>query len=180
MLKLLSAVVVATGLCALATACSGYNEAPAAVPSAATTPAATLAASACPPAAAAIPDSIPNVPPLPAGAKPVTTPTGLQYVDVQQGSGAGAQAGQSATVQYTGWLLNGTKFDSSLDHGQPFTFPLGGGQVIKGWDEGVVNMKVGGQRRLIIPPNLGYGDRGSGPIPGCSTLIFDVQLVSVK
>jgi len=181
MLKLLSAVA-ATGLCLSAIACSGYNESPAGTVAAnpAQTPAATES-STCP-APPAVPDSIPGVPPLPAGAQAVKTPSGLQYYDVVPGSGAGAQAGQSASVQYTGWLLNGTKFDSSVDRNQPFTFPLGGGQVIKGWDEGVVNMKVGGQRRLIIPASLGYGDKGAGggTIPPCSTLVFDVQLVSVK
>jgi hypothetical protein len=181
MFRLIPVLGVA-GLCLLAMACSGYNESPPATVASnpLQTPAPPPPAN-CPPPAA-VPDSIPGVPALPAGTKAVSSPSGLQYYDVVTGTGAPAQTGQSATVQYTGWLVNGTKFDSSVDRNQPFTFPLGGGQVIKGWDEGVVNMKVGGQRRLIIPPSIGYGDKGAGGgvIPACATLIFDVQLVSVK
>jgi hypothetical protein len=181
MLKLIPAFG-AVGLCLFALACSGYNQSPPGT--VAPNPIQTVAATApsnCPPSPA-LPTSIPGVPALPAGTQAITTPSGLQYYDVVTGTGTGAQAGQSATVQYTGWLLNGTKFDSSVDKNQPFTFPLGGGQVIRGWDEGVVNMKAGGQRRLIIPANLGYGEKGAGggAIPPCSTLIFDVQLISVK
>ena len=109
------------------------------------------------------------------------TPSGLEYVDVVQGTGPVAAAGQRVSVHYTGWLTNGTKFDSSGDRGQPFDFPLGGGQVIRGWDEGVVGMRVGGKRRLIIPPDLGYGARGAGGvIPPNATLIFDVELLGAR
>ncbi|MFZ3178732.1 MAG: FKBP-type peptidyl-prolyl cis-trans isomerase [Methylocystis silviterrae] len=111
--------------------------------------------------------------------------TGLQYKDSKVGSGAIAKAGQTAAVHYTGWLYNngekGKKFDSSRDRGQAFEFPLGQGQVIKGWDEGVEGMKVGGKRTLVIPPELGYGARGAGGvIPPNAWLIFDVELVGVK
>jgi FKBP-type peptidyl-prolyl cis-trans isomerase len=110
----------------------------------------------------------------------VTTASGLQYIDLKVGTGATAQAGQTVTVHYTGWLENGKKFDSSVDRGQPFSFPLGAGRVIKGWDEGVQGMKVGGKRKLIIPSNLGYGPRGAGGvIPPNATLIFEVELLSV-
>ncbi|TLG76955.1 FKBP-type peptidyl-prolyl cis-trans isomerase [Methylocystis sp. B8] len=111
--------------------------------------------------------------------------TGLQYKDTKVGTGAPAKVGQTAVVHYTGWLYNngekGKKFDSSRDRGQPFEFPLGQGQVIKGWDEGVEGMKVGGKRTLVIPPDLGYGARGAGGvIPPNAWLIFDVELVGVK
>jgi FKBP-type peptidyl-prolyl cis-trans isomerase len=116
-----------------------------------------------------------------ASAAEVTMPDGLQYTDDQIGSGAEATAGKTAVVHYTGWLMDGTKFDSSVDRNQPFSFPLGAGQVIKGWDEGVVGMKVGGKRTLIIPPSLGYGARGAGGvIPPNATLKFEVQLLDVK
>ncbi len=116
----------------------------------------------------------------------VTTPSGLQYVDLKVGNGEVAKAGELVSVHYTGWLQKpdgskGQKFDSSKDRGQPFQFPLGGGQVIKGWDEGVQGMKVGGERELIIPPALGYGERGAGGvIPPNATLIFDVELLGVS
>lgn len=110
----------------------------------------------------------------------VTTASGLQYIDLKVGTGATAQAGQTVTVHYTGWLENGKKFDSSVDRGQPFSFPLGAGRVIKGWDEGVQGMKVGGKRKLIIPSNLGYGARGAGGvIPPNATLIFEVELLGL-
>jgi len=108
-----------------------------------------------------------------------TTPSGLQYIETQLGAGPEAVPGQSVTVHYTGWLTDGKKFDSSRDRGQPFRFGLGAGQVIKGWDEGVAGMKVGGRRRLIIPAGLGYGERGVGPIPGGATLVFAVELLGV-
>jgi hypothetical protein len=106
--------------------------------------------------------------------------TELKFEDIVTGTGASPQPGQNVTVHYTGILENGTKFDSSLDRGQPFTFKIGVGQVIKGWDQGVMTMKVGGKRKLIIPPQLGYGSRAVGPIPANSTLIFEVELLEVK
>ena len=114
----------------------------------------------------------------------IPTDSGLQFEDTTPGSGAEASAGQQVSVHYTGWLYNdgvkGTKFDSSKDRGAPFRFGLGGGQVIKGWDEGVQGMKVGGAWRLTIPASLGYGARGAGGvIPGNATLIFDVELLAV-
>ena len=111
----------------------------------------------------------------------MTTPSGLKYEDIVVGTGATPQAGQNVTVHYTGTLEDGTKFDSSLDHGQPFTFPIGVGRVIKGWDEGVMTMKVGGKRKLVIPPQLGYGARGYPPVsPPNATLVFDVELLEVQ
>jgi FKBP-type peptidyl-prolyl cis-trans isomerase len=110
----------------------------------------------------------------------ITTPSGLQYVDLVAGTGAEAKKGQLVKVHYTGWLRDGTKFDSSVDRGQPFQFPLGAGRVIRGWDEGVAGMTVGGRRRLIIPPDLGYGPRGAGGvIPPNAELIFEVELLDV-
>lgn len=110
----------------------------------------------------------------------VTTPSGLKYIDEVEGTGAAPEAGQTVYVHYTGTLEDGTKFDSSRDRNRPFSFRLGAGQVIKGWDEGISTMKVGGQRRLIIPPDLGYGARGAGGvIPPNATLIFDVELLKV-
>jgi FKBP-type peptidyl-prolyl cis-trans isomerase len=124
--------------------------------------------------------------PAPAGPTKVTgaptkTASGLEYWDIKIGTGAVAQIGQNVKVDYTGWLTNGKKFDSSVGTGHPFAFKLGAGQVIKGWDEGVVGMKVGGKRQLRIPSDLAYGAQGyPGVIPANATLIFDVRLVDVK
>ena len=113
--------------------------------------------------------------------KTTKTASGLEYYDIKVGSGTVAEKGKTVSVHYTGWLINGKKFDSSLDRKSPFQFTLGGGQVIKGWDEGVAGMKVGGKRQLRIPPDLGYGARGvgNGLIPPNSALIFDVELLDV-
>ncbi len=122
----------------------------------------------------------PNAP-TPVKGPGTTTPTGLQYWDLKVGTGATAAAGQQAEMQYTGWLPDGKEFDSSYHTGHTFPFQLGAGQVIKGWDEGVAGMKVGGMRQLRIPPQLAYGERGyPGAIPPSATLIFDVELVGVK
>jgi len=121
------------------------------------------------------------VPGLPgrAGAE-VTTPSGLKYTDLVVGTGPSPRRGQMAVVHYTGTLTDGTKFDSSRDKGQPYSFPLGMGRVIRGWDEGVATMKVGGRRKLVVPPALGYGATGNGTIPPNSTLVFDIELLDVK
>lgn len=114
-------------------------------------------------------------------ASEVKTASGLKYTDLTVGTGATPQKGQTVTVHYTGTLENGKKFDSSVDRGIPADFRIGVGSVIKGWDEGLMTMKVGGKRRLVIPSNLGYGPAGRPPdIPGNSTLIFDVELLGVK
>ena len=111
----------------------------------------------------------------------ITTASGLQYEEITIGSGATATAGYLVSVHYTGWLTDGTKFDSSKDRNEPFGFPLGGGRVIKGWDEGVQGMKVGGKRKLTIPPQLGYGERGAGgAIPPNATLVFEVELLEIR
>jgi peptidylprolyl isomerase len=120
-----------------------------------------------------------------AAQEPVTTPSGLKYIDTKVGTGASPKTGQTCVMHYTGWLYEGgkkgAKFDSSVDRGQPFEFPIGTGRVIKGWDEGVATMKVGGKRTLIIPPELGYGARGAGGvIPPNATLLFDVELLAIK
>jgi peptidylprolyl isomerase len=115
----------------------------------------------------------------------VTTPSGLRIIDVKPGAGPVPQAGQTVTVNYTGWLFvdgkKGKKFDSSVDRGEPFSFTLGQGQVIRGWDEGLATMHIGGKRTLIIPPDLGYGASGAGgDIPPGATLMFDIDLLGVK
>lgn len=110
-----------------------------------------------------------------------STPSGLQFIDLAVGKGDQPETGKKVTVHYTGWLVSGKKFDSSVDRNSPFTFTIGYGQVIKGWDEGVATMKVGGKRKLIIPAELGYGMRGAGGvIPPNAELIFDVELLGVK
>jgi FKBP-type peptidyl-prolyl cis-trans isomerase len=115
------------------------------------------------------------------GITPVTTPTGLKYWVLQAGDGAVPTPGQTVSVHYTGWLADGTKFDSSFDRGKPLAFVLGAGNVIKGWDEGVATMQVGEKRRLQIPSTLGYGPAGAGGmIPGGATLVFEVELVGIS
>jgi hypothetical protein len=119
--------------------------------------------------------------PPPVSGEATVTESGLQIIDVEVGGGAEVQAGQTAVVHYTGWLADGQKFDSSVDRGQPFSFPLGAGRVIPGWDEGVAGMKVGGTRRLIIPPDLAYGPQGRPPvIPPNAELTFDVELLEIQ
>ena len=143
-----------------------------------TTPASAPATSAAPAAAASAP--IAFAPSLGVDLSTMTkTPSGLAYQDKKVGTGATAAAGQNVSVHYTGWLPDGTKFDSSRDRNQPFDFKLGAGQVIRGWDEGVAGMKIGGRRLLVIPPDLAYGPSGSGPIPPNATLVFDVELLGV-
>ena len=111
----------------------------------------------------------------------ITTSSGLKYEELQEGAGATAKAGDTVVVHYTGWLTDGTKFDSSLDRNEPFSFKLGAGMVIKGWDEGVQGIKVGGKRKLYIPPELGYGKKGAGGvIPPDADLIFEVELLKIK
>jgi FKBP-type peptidyl-prolyl cis-trans isomerase FkpA len=110
-----------------------------------------------------------------------TTPSGLTYQELTEGTGTEAKKGDDVSVHYTGWLMDGTKFDSSKDRNEPFDFPLGAGHVIKGWDEGVAGMKVGGKRKLTIPPSLGYGARGAGGvIPPNATLQFEVELLAIS
>jgi FKBP-type peptidyl-prolyl cis-trans isomerase len=111
--------------------------------------------------------------------KPIITASGLRYYELTVGSGATAQSGDIARVHYTGWLTDGRKFDSSYDHGQPLRFWLGKGNVIAGWDEGVVGMRVGGKRQLLIPAKLGYGAKGTAGIPPNADLVFEVELVGL-
>ena len=119
-------------------------------------------------------------PPLPAMVQWHNMPSGLQYAEVKVGNGASPHDGQVAVVHFTGWLDDGTQFDSSRDHKKPFGFPLGSGQVIKGWDEGVRGMRIGGTRRLIVPPALGYASAGvPGLVPPDATLIFDIELLHI-
>ena len=113
--------------------------------------------------------------------KVTTTPSGLKYEDLKEGDGPAAKKGDTVEVHYTGWLKDGKKFDSSVDRGEPFSFQLGAGRVIKGWDEGVAGMKVGGKRKLTIPPELGYGARGAGGvIPPNAELTFEVELLRIR
>lgn len=123
--------------------------------------------------------SEPSGPP-PVTGETVTTESGLQYIVIRAGAGEQPEAGQQVRVHYTGWLTDGRKFDSSVDRDEPFTFPLGQGRVIRGWDEGVGLMQVGEKRRFLIPPELGYGERGyPGAIPPNATLVFDVELLGI-
>lgn len=111
----------------------------------------------------------------------ITTPSGLKYIELEEGTGKSPLSGQGVVVHYTGTLEDGTKFDSSVDRDKPFSFTIGIGRVIQGWDEGVLTMKVGGKRRLIIPADLGYGSRGAGGvIPPNATLLFDVELLEIR
>jgi peptidylprolyl isomerase len=112
--------------------------------------------------------------------KVITTASGLKYQDLVEGTGESPKDGDTVLVHYSGWLLSLKKFDSSVDRGQPFPFHLGRGEVIKGWDEGVATMKVGGKRKLVIPPDLGYGARANGMIPANATLVFEVELLEIK
>ena len=170
-MKLLSTAILGLTLTLALTACNKEKTPPAAdTPAAASTPAAAPTAE--------VPTSAPAAAPVAA--------TELQKIDTVVGTGKEAVAGATAVVHYTGWLFvpaaperHGDKFDSSVGR-EPFSFPLGGGQVIKGWDEGVQGMKVGGKRTLIVPASYGYGERGVGPIPPNSNLIFDVELLDVK
>lgn len=148
---------------------ASYDAQPATPESA---PVATPAADAAAPADAATS--------APQAAAEQTLPSGTRYTDLIVGTGNEAQAGNVVSVHYTGTLEDGTKFDSSRDRNQPFDFPLGGGQVIKGWDEGVAGMKVGGRRSLVIPADQAYGNRQMGPIPPNSTLLFEVDLLAIK
>lgn len=177
--RLILVVFLATAT--ILTACGGGGGTATATPRAAATAARTPAAQ---PAQVQCAPTSPTTPPAspPALAlTPTVTADNLKVIVVEPGTGATAQAGKGVCVAYTGWLANGTKFDSSLDRGQPIGFTLGMGMVIKGWDEGIAGMKVGEKRRLIIPPALGYGAQGYPPvIPANAELTFDVQLVEVK
>ena len=119
--------------------------------------------------------------PPPVSGEPIETGRGLKYIEIEPGSGDSPEPGQTVVVHYTGWLEDGTKFDSSLDRGTPFSFPIGTGQVIAGWDQGLATMQVGGKRRLIIPSDLAYGPSGRPPtIPPNATLVFDVELLEIR
>ena len=167
-------ILAATALVALGVAgCSSTGSSPKSAPSSST---------ATPPPAPPAPAPLPSpIPPVPAGAlTPFTTASGLVYQDFVVGTGASPVTGQMVSVHYSGWLTNGTPFDSSRNRGVPYSFPIGTGRVVAGWDEGILSMKVGGQRRLTVPPSLGYGATGrGGVIPPNATMIFDVELMSV-
>lgn len=161
-------------LALLLAACSGSE------PAAGTAPATHAESHAA--KASANPSAKPSAKPSDVSAlTPQTSPTGLTWYVLQEGTGPQPTSGQTVAVHYSGWLTDGTPFDSSLDRGRPITFPVGTGRVIKGWDEAVLSMKVGEKRQLHIPPEIGYGERGFPPvIPANATLVFDVELVKVK
>ena len=167
-LALAASALVALGIAG----CANTRSSPKSTPSTSNT------AAAPPPAPAPVPSGIP---PVPAGAlAPVTTASGLVYQDFVVGTGASPVTGQMVSVHYSGWLTNGTPFDSSRKRGVPYSFAVGTGRVVAGWDEGIMSMKVGGQRRLTVPPSLGYGPNGKGGvIPPNATMIFDVELMAV-
>ena len=140
-----------------------------------------LALLACQSNASPIPGMDTTRPTVVAGLMEQTSPSGIHFYILRAGAGASPAPGQTVGVHYTGWLENGTKFDSSVDRGKLFTFPVGAGKVIKGWDESVLAMKVGEKRQIRVPPSLGYGDRGAGGlIPPGATLTFDVELVELR
>lgn len=178
-----AAVAPAAAPAAPASAPAAPAKAPVAAAPAAAAPTIAAPAATAQPAASAAP-AVRAATAAGAAGKIQVTPGGVKYEDVVTGTGAVAKTGQTVTVHYTGWLLEGStlgrKFDSSKDRAEPFKFPLGGGRVIKGWDEGVAGMKVGGKRTLTIPPEMGYGARGAGGvIPPGATLVFEVELLGV-
>ncbi len=154
----------------LATACSGESASQAAAEAASADEASSNANRSV---------TMPEGPPEVSG-DIVETPSGLRYIVIDEGDGRMPEPGERVRVHYTGWLTTGHQFDSSVDGGQPFVFNVGRGSVIRGWDEGVAMMKVGGKRRLIVPPELGYGESGRGPIPPGATLVFDVELLGIE
>jgi FKBP-type peptidyl-prolyl cis-trans isomerase len=163
---LLAALLVIAGCKSKSTSSTGSSSAPVS--------GGTSAAPAAPAAGGAATSTTPK-------SEEVVMQNGLKYQDLKVGDGTLAEKGMSATVHYTGWLTDGTEFDSSLKSGRPFTFRIGAGEVIQGWDEGVAGMRVGGQRKLTIPPALGYGAAGAGGvIPPNATLVFEVQLLNVR
>jgi FKBP-type peptidyl-prolyl cis-trans isomerase len=168
-------LVLLAALVALAVVVAGCTAAPTPTASTTTTPSQPQAAAPSQPQAAAPPSTAPASP-------GVTAPvTALKIVDKAVGTGAAAKSGDLVTVDYTGWLTDGTKFDSSIDSGTPFQFTLGNGEVIAGWDQGLVGMKVGGVRTLTIPPDLAYGTQGAGgTIPSNATLVFEVKLLKIN